>query len=96
MSKQFHKVEQVEFDGDTLRLRVDGAAYQVSVRAVSERLASASLEQRRDFRVSPSGFGIHWPSVDEDLSIDGIIRSANGAYPPVAASALTFNDKPKS
>jgi len=23
--------------------------------------------------VSPSGYGIHWPELDEDLSVDGLI-----------------------
>jgi len=25
--------------------------------------------------VSPSGYGIHWPELDEDLSIDGMIKA---------------------
>jgi hypothetical protein len=28
---------------------------------------------RENFEISPSGYGIHWPDVDEDLSIDGLI-----------------------
>jgi Protein of unknown function (DUF2442) len=28
-----------------------------------------------NFEVSPSGYGIHWPELDEDLSIDGMIKS---------------------
>ncbi|HEY7557857.1 MAG TPA: DUF2442 domain-containing protein [Candidatus Binatia bacterium] len=26
---------------------------------------------------SPSGYGIHWLELDEDLSIDGMIKAAN-------------------
>jgi len=29
-----------------------------------------------NFEVSPSGYGIHWPELDEDLSIDGMIKAA--------------------
>ncbi len=25
------------------------------------------------FEVSPAGYGIHWPEIDEDLSIDALI-----------------------
>ena len=39
----------------------------------SQRLAAATPEQRENLVVSPSGYGIHWPDVDEDLSIDGLI-----------------------
>ena len=27
---------------------------------------------RERIEVSPSGYGLHWPEVDEDLSIDGL------------------------
>jgi len=25
------------------------------------------------YEISPSGYGIHWPLIDEDLSIDGLL-----------------------
>ncbi|MBX7175313.1 MAG: DUF2442 domain-containing protein [Saprospiraceae bacterium] len=31
----------------------------------------ASDADRRDYQLSPSGYGIHWPKLDEDLSING-------------------------
>ncbi len=34
-----------------------------------ERLRKASIEQLQNFEVSPSGYGIHWPEIDEDISI---------------------------
>ena len=37
-----------------------------------KRLADATDEQRRDFYLSY--FGIHWPSLDEDLSFEGMFR----------------------
>jgi hypothetical protein len=33
------------------------------------KLLNASEEQRNDFNISP--FGIHWESIDEDLSFEG-------------------------
>ena len=35
-------------------------------------LANATPEERDDFTVSY--FGIHWPSLDEDLSFEGIYK----------------------
>jgi len=29
---------------------------------------------RSNWRIAGSGFGIHWPDVDEDLSTDGLLR----------------------
>jgi len=68
-----HDVQEISLVGTTLRLRVDGAQYEVDILKHSKRLAAASPEQRAKFEVSPSGYGIHWPEVDEDLSIDGLI-----------------------
>ena len=54
-------------------LRVDGKDYQIDIAPQSQRLAAATQEQRENLVVSPSGYGIHWPDLDEDLSIDGLI-----------------------
>jgi hypothetical protein len=72
MSKQ-HEVESILFDGDTLVLHVDGREHRVDVSRVSRRLLAASAVQRRNYVVSPSGYGVHWPDIDEDLSIDGLL-----------------------
>jgi hypothetical protein len=73
---RLYNVEAVNFEGDTMRLRVDGADYRVSLREVSQRLADATAAQRLKYEVSPSGYGIHWPDIDEDLSIPGLLRVA--------------------
>ncbi len=36
-------------------------------------LAAATAEQRRGAELSPGGYGIHWPLVDEDLPIGGLV-----------------------
>ncbi|MBC7467315.1 MAG: DUF2442 domain-containing protein [Bdellovibrio sp.] len=37
------------------------------------RLISATPEQRSTFEITPSGYGIHWPHIDEDISIKSFI-----------------------
>lgn len=68
-----HLVDDVELVGLVLRLRVDGKDFEVDLRSHSQRLSDATPQQRSRFEVSPSGYGIHWPELDEDLSIDGLI-----------------------
>ena len=68
-----HEVGGVGFRGTVLCLRVDGKDYEVDVVQLSTRLAAATPEQRANFEISPAGYGIHWPDLDEDLSIDGLI-----------------------
>ncbi|MEO8067850.1 MAG: DUF2442 domain-containing protein [Flavobacteriales bacterium] len=41
-----------------------------------ERLKKASAPQLKKWRLIGGGIGIHWESVDEDLSLRGFIRDA--------------------
>ncbi len=38
------------------------------------RLLKATPEQRNDWELLGDGEGIHWESVDEDLSVAGLLR----------------------
>ncbi len=40
----------------------------------SERLQNASTAQLNDFRLIGNGAGIHWPQLDEDLSLKGFLQ----------------------
>lgn len=37
------------------------------------RLLSATPEQRRNWRLIGGGIGIHWESVDEDISVESLL-----------------------
>jgi Protein of unknown function (DUF2442) len=51
------------------------------------RLYDAAAEQRRRWEIAGAGRGIHWPDVDEDLSLEGMLRGAKapGAKQPEPA-----------
>ncbi|MCB1215003.1 MAG: DUF2442 domain-containing protein [Deltaproteobacteria bacterium] len=34
-----------------------------------DRLANATTKQIKNFQISPGGYGIHWPDIDEDISV---------------------------
>lgn len=70
---RFHEIERIEFSGATMLIRVDGRQVGIDLGKVSPRLAAATSAQRSHYEVSPSGYGIHWPELDEDLSIDGLL-----------------------
>ncbi|MFM1841469.1 MAG: hypothetical protein RLZZ490_200, partial [Cyanobacteriota bacterium] len=40
------------------------------------RLYTATDAERNLYKISPSGYGIHWPAIDEDLSVKGLISFA--------------------
>lgn len=50
------------------------------------RLLTANAAARSNVELSP--FGVHWPDLDEDLSIEGMLkgRKAPGAKPPAEAA----------
>lgn len=75
MSKQ-HTIERLEFDGDWMILAVDGQIHRLPLGLVSDRLVNASLDDRKIYRIAPSGYGIHWPTLDEDLAINGLLKLA--------------------
>jgi hypothetical protein len=47
------------------------------------RLLAATSAMRDNWRLIGTGSGIHWPDLDEDLSIDGMLagRSARSVLP---------------
>lgn len=48
------------------------------------RLQNATPEQRAHWEIAGAGRGIHWPDVDEDISLEGLLRGskAPGAIAP--------------
>ena len=38
------------------------------------RLLHATSDQRQNFELLGEGEGIHWPEIDEDLSVAGLLR----------------------
>ena len=40
------------------------------------RLTNATPQERNHWELAGGGYGIHWPEIDEDLSIEGLLRGA--------------------
>jgi hypothetical protein len=49
------------------------------------RLLHATPEQRARWELAGAGFGIHWPDVDEDLSVEGLLAGSPAPHSRVAA-----------
>ena len=41
------------------------------------RLASANKEKRAIYEILGDGEGIHWPEVDEDISVQGLLKGTH-------------------
>jgi Protein of unknown function (DUF2442) len=71
--KKFHDISDLKFEDGFLVITIDGEAKRFQLKEVSPLLEKASEEERSNFEISPSGYGIHWPLLDEDISIDGLL-----------------------
>jgi len=77
------RVDSVRFRGRFLILVVNKWEFSFDLSAISPKLAKAGEKERESFVISPSGYGIHWPLLDEDLSIEALIKSfARDDAPP--------------
>ncbi len=70
--RKHHDIEDVRFEGDSLVSTIDGKERKFQLKEISPLLQQASSQKRNVFEISPSGYGIHWPLLDEDISIDGL------------------------
>jgi len=73
MMKKAHNIEQLNFVDEWLLLNIDGQEYRFRIADISPKLEVAADIERNTFRVMASGYGIHWPLLDEDLSVDGLL-----------------------
>jgi len=70
---RFHDIGEVSFDSEKMTIQIDGVEHVFAFGKISSSLAKATEAERATFEVSPSGYGIRWPLIDEDLSIDGLL-----------------------
>lgn len=59
---------------------VDGRTISVPL-AWSWRLSEATPEQRQNFKIIGDGHGIHWPDIDEDISVEGMLCGSPARRP---------------
>jgi hypothetical protein len=97
------RIQQVRVTKDEIIAQLaDGRVISVPL-AWSWRLSEATPRQRARFRLIGSGQGVHWPDVDEDISVEGMLygvpahrpRSAVRPERPGAEPAQEPRNKPR-
>jgi hypothetical protein len=51
------------------------------------RLMRATAEERASVRISPSGRGLHWEAIDEDISVEGLLAGRGDQSGPTLRAA---------
>ena len=74
MNKPYN-IQEIHFQKDRLILIVDEKEYRFKLGDISPKLRKAGKKERELFEISPSGYGIHWPLLDEDISVEALIKS---------------------
>jgi hypothetical protein len=63
----------IEFSDDSMQVHLtDGRIITIPL-AWYPKLLEATKEQLTKYEISPSGYGVHWPDLDEDLSVLGFL-----------------------
>ena len=66
------RVKEVSVTDDFITFHiVDGRVISVPL-AWSWRLSDATPAQRNTYEIIGDGHGVHWPDIDEDLSVEGM------------------------
>jgi hypothetical protein len=69
----------MDIDDTFLRLRLaDGRELAVPL-AWYAKLSAATEQQRNNWRWIGGGIGVHWPDLDEDLSVRGMLMGNTSA-----------------
>lgn len=67
------KATGLEFTEDSLKVFLeDGREIAVPLEWFP-KLRNASIEEKKDWRFIGNGVGIHWESIDEDISVKGLL-----------------------
>jgi hypothetical protein len=75
------RIEHVRVTEDEIIAHLaDGRVISVPL-AWSWRLSEATPKQRAHFRLIGSGQGVHWPDVDEDISVEGMLHGVPAHRP---------------
>ena len=55
-------------------IEIDELKYNIDLNQVSKKLIHATAEERNKYEISPANYGIHWTLIDEDLSINELLK----------------------
>lgn len=76
IQQKIHEVTADPRDATYFYFTVDGVRYRLRWSDCSPRLTQATASERAHVDISPGGYGIHWPLVDEDLAVQPLMQQA--------------------
>jgi hypothetical protein len=71
--------ESVHFSDDSMTVHLDDGRALSILLAWYPRLMHAAPQERKRFELIGDGEGIHWPELDEDISVEGLLAGRRSA-----------------
>ena len=65
----------IEQTADALVIIAGDQRVRIPWERCSKCLLTATAQERMNAELSPGGYGIHWPLIDEDLSVNRLLRA---------------------
>ena len=90
------RVIKVSVTDDTLSIDLeDGRTIAVPI-GWYPRLAHGSAAERANFQISGAGYGIHWPDLDEDIGVEGLLFGKRSSESPESFAKWLRSRQPPS
>jgi len=90
------RVIKVSVTDDTLSIDLeDGRTIAVPI-GWYPRLAHGTPAERANFQISGAGYGIHWPDLDEDIGVEGLLFGKRSSESPESFAKWLRSRQPPS
>jgi hypothetical protein len=80
------RIKHVSCDEDRLTVELTDGRLVAAPLVWYPRLLRATAEARSHWQLAGGGYGVHWPELDEDLSVEGLLRGIPSVETRRAAS----------
>jgi len=78
------RVTEVTVTEDTISIDLeDGRSISIPI-GWYPRVAHGTPEERADFEINGAGYGIHWPRLDEDIGVEGMLLGRKSTESPAS------------
>jgi uncharacterized protein DUF2442 len=79
-----NRVLNVSVTDDTLSVDLeDGRTIAIPI-GWYPRLAHGAPAERANFQISGAGYGLHWPDLDEDIGVEGLLLGRKSTESPAS------------
>ena len=84
------KIINVDVNDDTISVDLEDGRTVLAPIGWFPRLVYGKPAERNNYQISGAGYGIHWPELDEDISVEGLLLGKKSAESPASFARFRF------